>query len=169
MNIITFEKTSDTKRNYSASIFDTEQSKVVCLGRCWFDDFIEGWVAAPVFQQNGIERTGIAGIVGFTRQEVAEKLLRFAARAGRVKMEVPLPRIIGANATIYWEDTNDELQCVYISFGTEVLCRETGDCERDEYGIADAKVFFYGNINDEDKYRNGGEGWILLSWDLVEQ
>ena len=71
----------------------------------------------------------------------------------------------GANAVIRWVGTDDE-ENVYISFGDPVE-DEDGDIVGDSFGIKDNEIFFYGDPDEEQNYRNGTEGWTLISWEPV--
>lgn len=72
--------------------------------------------------------------------------------------------IIGAWALIKWDD-EDEPKERYISFGEEVL-NEYEEVVSDTYGFADDNIFFYGELNDEQDYRNGVHGWVMVDWEL---
>lgn len=76
---------------------------------------------------------------------------------------------IGAWADIYWLDESPEdIQTVYISFGEEVL-NDQGDPVMDLYGVPDEEIFFYGSLTDKDDYIRGSEGWVLVSWTLCNE
>jgi hypothetical protein len=75
--------------------------------------------------------------------------------------------IIGATATIYWDDP-EETEEVYISFGSEVT-DHNGDILTDSHGVPDDEIYFYGSLRDEEKFRNGSEGWTLLHWELHDR
>lgn len=70
--------------------------------------------------------------------------------------------IIGASAIIYWNDTPDIKQEVYISFSDW----DENNPDTDIYGVDDDTIFFYGSVRDEDDYRRGSEGWTLVEWEF---